>query len=132
MFQTKVVQKIRTHILFGINSLQKLCHLWDNMERTRQAIYVNIIWCIHIACWLTEVTDMHLEYVICIAFPWQHWLHEPASLLYLYVHCMSCFVDAWGCYVAHCLCELCILIVCLLIGRVLYLDRSLHMWHPIL
>jgi len=29
-----------------------------------------------IACWITKATDIHLEYVILIAFPLQQWLHE--------------------------------------------------------
>jgi hypothetical protein len=36
-------------------------------------------------------TDTHSEYVILIAFPRQKWLHEHASMLRLYVHCLSCF-----------------------------------------
>jgi len=32
MFQTKVVEKIKTHFMFH-NFLRKSCHLWDNMEK---------------------------------------------------------------------------------------------------
>ena len=40
----------------------------------------------HIACWITNATNTHLEYVILIAFPLQQWLHECASLLrYTYI-----------------------------------------------
>jgi hypothetical protein len=31
------------------------------------------------------------NYVIFIAFPWQQWLRERASMLCLYVHCLSCY-----------------------------------------
>jgi hypothetical protein len=44
-----------------------------------------------IACWITEATDTHSEYLIFIAFPRRQWLHERASML-LYVHCVSCSV----------------------------------------
>jgi len=42
-----------------------------------------------IACWVTEVTDTHSEYVICSAFPWQHWLRECTSVLHFtYIACL--------------------------------------------
>jgi hypothetical protein len=48
------------------------------------------IWRMCIACWVTKATDTHSEYVIFIAFPWQQWLHEHASMLCLCIHCLSC------------------------------------------
>jgi len=39
MFQTKVVEKIKTHILFSVTFFRKSCRLWDNVEKygiTRQ------------------------------------------------------------------------------------------------
>jgi len=33
IFQTKVVEKIKTHILCSITSSRKWCRLWDNVER---------------------------------------------------------------------------------------------------
>ena len=41
--------------------------MWEStveLDRTQMAI-----WCMHIKCWLTEVTDTYSEYVILIAFP---------------------------------------------------------------
>ena len=32
MFQTKVVEKIKTHILFSVTFFRKSCRLWDNVE----------------------------------------------------------------------------------------------------
>jgi hypothetical protein len=46
-------------------------------------------WRMHIALWTTKATKTHSEYVIFIAFLWQQWLHEHASML-LYVHCLGC------------------------------------------
>jgi len=43
-----------------------------------------------IACWITNVTNTRLEYVMFIAFPLQQWLHERALALYL--HCLSCYI----------------------------------------
>jgi hypothetical protein len=77
MFQTYVVEKIKTHILCSITFFQKLCRLGDNVEkygRVRQAIDDNIIWHMLFVCWITKATDTHLEYVILIAFPRQQQL----------------------------------------------------------
>jgi len=47
------------------------------------------------ACWISKATDTHSAYVIglLIAFPRQQWLRERASMLCLYVHCLSCLVS---------------------------------------
>ena len=42
------------------------------------------------AHWITKATDTHSEYVIINAFPGQQWLRERATMLRLYVHCLSC------------------------------------------
>ena len=34
-----------------------------------------------IACWITEATEKHAEYVVLIAFPRQKWLRERNSVL---------------------------------------------------
>jgi len=34
-----------------------------------------------ITCWIPKATNIHLKYVILIAFPLQLWLHERASVL---------------------------------------------------
>jgi len=76
MFQIKVTKKIKTCTSCSIMLLQKSSHLWDNVGKhgaTREATGDNLIWCMWIACWLNKVTDTYLEYVILIAFPWQHW-----------------------------------------------------------
>jgi len=33
MFQTEVVEEIKTHILHSITIFQKLCRLWDNVGK---------------------------------------------------------------------------------------------------
>jgi hypothetical protein len=84
MFHTKVVEKIRTHILCPITCFRKSCRLWDNVEkygRVGQATDDNIILRMRFACWITKATVIHSEYVIL-----------NASMLSLYVHCLSCLV----------------------------------------
>ena len=50
----------------------------------------NIIRRMRFACWITKATDTHSECVILTAFPLQQWLRERASILRLYVQCLSC------------------------------------------
>jgi hypothetical protein len=42
------------------------------------------------AYWIAKDADNHSEYVILIVFPRQEMLPERASILLLYVHCLSC------------------------------------------
>jgi hypothetical protein len=92
MFQTKVVEKIKTHLLYSITFLRKSCRLWDNVEkycRARQATDDNIIGRVPIVSWKTEATDTQSEYVILISFPRQQWLRERVSVLrYTYSACL--------------------------------------------
>jgi hypothetical protein len=84
MFQTKVVEKSKMHISYSITLFQKLCSLYDNVEKycwAWQATDYNIIWCMHIAYWIPKATNTHSQYVILIAFPMQQWLHECTSML---------------------------------------------------
>ena len=46
-------------------------------------------WGMRIACWIPNGTNTHSEYVILIAFPQQHWLHERALILRdTYIACL--------------------------------------------
>jgi hypothetical protein len=59
------------------------------------------IWRMICASWMTETTDTHSEYVKRIAFPRQQ-IGERASILRLYVRCLSCFsVKPGGTYNNH-------------------------------
>jgi len=47
MFQTKVVKKLKTHVLCSVLFFRKSGRLWDNVEkhgRTTHATDDNIIW----------------------------------------------------------------------------------------
>lgn len=45
--------------------------------------------CINFACWVNRATNAHLDHVILIAFSRQQRLREGASMIRLYVHCLS-------------------------------------------
>jgi len=57
MFQTKVVEKIKTHILCSVTFSRKSCHLWDNVENTVERGRTQVtIWRMHIAWWIHKHT----------------------------------------------------------------------------
>ena len=64
----------------------------EKYGRARQATDDNIIRRMRFACWITKATDIHSEYATLIAFARQQWLGERASMLRLYVHCLSCLI----------------------------------------
>jgi hypothetical protein len=84
MFQTKVVEIIKTHNLcpftfsfFKIRVVYEI--MWINIAERGMSI----------ACWTPKATCTHLEYVRIIAFLLHELLHERISMLMLYVHCLS-------------------------------------------
>jgi hypothetical protein len=88
MFRAKVVEKIKTHILYSITLFFPENHAFYEIMggkygRTGQATDGNIIRRMRIAFLLAEATNTLSEYVILIAFPLQQWLPERTSILYL-------------------------------------------------
>jgi len=82
MFQIKVVEKIKTHILHSVTFFRKSCLLLANVkniiERGRPQMAVR---CMCIACWIPKATNTHSGSVMLIAFPPQQWLYERGSVL---------------------------------------------------
>jgi hypothetical protein len=71
MFQKKLLEKIKTHILHSETFFQKSCRLGGNVEkygRAGQATDDYIIRSTYFAYWITNATDTLSEYVILIAF----------------------------------------------------------------
>ena len=74
MFRTKVVEKIKTHILCSITYFQKLRCLWDKVENIAQPDRPQMkIWRKRIACCVRKATNTHSECVTLIDFPFQKW-----------------------------------------------------------
>jgi len=71
MFQTKVVQKIKTHILFSITFSPEIRAIyeimWKNIVQPGRPQMT--IWRMRIACCVTKATNTLSEYVILISFP---------------------------------------------------------------
>jgi hypothetical protein len=91
MFQTKVVEKIKTHIECSNPPPPENRAVYEIMrknmvERGRPHMTV---WRMRIAVWIPKATNIHSEYVRINAFARQKWLHERASMLrYTYSACL--------------------------------------------
>jgi len=87
MFQTEVVEKIKTHILSSVTFFPQNCAFYETMwknivEPGRSQMTV---WYTHISCCIHKSANTHFEYVILIAFLLQQWLHKCTSVLsYMY------------------------------------------------
>jgi hypothetical protein len=90
MFQTNVVEKIKTHFVFNtffyengaVNEI-----MWKNIVESGRPQMT--IWRTSIACRIPKATNTHSQYVTLTAFPLQQWLQERASLLrYTYNVCL--------------------------------------------
>jgi hypothetical protein len=94
MFQTKAVEKIKTHFIFNhVFFFPKIVPLMS--ERGKNAVERDrpqmAIWRTSIACWIPKATHTHTHthsgYVKLNDFP--QWLHEHVSMLrYTYVACL--------------------------------------------
>ena len=74
------------------HNLRKSSCLWDNVEEygiARQPTDGNRRGRMLFARWTTKATDKHPEYVTLIAFPRKQWLYEHASVVRLYLYCLS-------------------------------------------
>jgi hypothetical protein len=97
MSLTRVVEKIKTHILCSVTFLfffeNRAVYekMWkNNVEPGRSQMTT---WRMRIACWMTNATNQtHSGCVILNAFPLQR-LHERASMLrYTYIACWVVFI----------------------------------------
>jgi hypothetical protein len=85
--QTKIVEKIKTHVLCSTTFSRKSCLLWDNVEkyyRAGLATYYNIIRRMRFACRITKARIHTPEYVILIVF---HCNNGHARVPQCYVTC---------------------------------------------
>jgi hypothetical protein len=91
MFQTEVVENIKTRILCSVTFLENhaVCEvMWKNIVEPGRPHMT--IWRMRFGCWITKATDIHSGYVILIVFPLQQWSQERALML-LYTF-SACFV----------------------------------------
>jgi len=77
MVQTKLTEKIKTHILYSVTFFPRKSCLFLNKEekyfRAGQAMFI--------ACWITNATNTHSEHVVPFAFPLQQRLNERPLVL---------------------------------------------------
>jgi len=71
MFLTVFVEQIKIQVMFN-NIFLKIVPFMRYVEKCIGAIQAkdgNMIGCMCFACWVTETTNTHSEYVILTAFP---------------------------------------------------------------
>ena len=104
MIQTKVIEKIKTHILYSITFFRKYCRLRDNVETlggVRGATDDVTIRRIRVACWISKTISTHRHaHAHAPGHPhvrmrtqtnMQYLLLFHGSNITLYVHCLSCY-----------------------------------------
>jgi hypothetical protein len=84
MFQTKVVEKIKTQILRLVTFFFFNLSLYEIMSeniayRGRPKV---TIWRMRTAICIPKATNAHSEYALLIVCPLQKWLHARASMLH--------------------------------------------------
>jgi hypothetical protein len=86
MFQTNLVEKIKTHILCSVTFFFRNHAVYEIMWQRIVELYrlQMTILRMCIALWITKATNTHLECVMHIAFPLKQWLHVALN-----VHCLS-------------------------------------------
>jgi len=64
MFQTKVVEKMKTHFVVSNFFFRKSCRLWGNVEKYCRAGRPQMaIWRMRFGCWIPKATSTHTEFV---------------------------------------------------------------------
>ena len=89
MFQMKVVERIKPHILCSVTVSRKSRRFWYSMGNycgAREAKDHKIVRRMRFGCGITKATDTHSWYLMLISFPWHQWLLErPSVLRYTYI-----------------------------------------------
>jgi hypothetical protein len=94
IFQTKVVEKIKTHILcsliFFFFENRAVCEImWKNIIEPRRPQMT--IWRMRISSKITKATYSKSECETFVVFPRQQWLYERAAMLrHKYSDCLVC------------------------------------------
>jgi len=65
--------------------------MWGKYGTARQATDKNIIRQTRFIYWTTKATDIHIEYIILIAYSMAKMVTRTRLTVTLYVHCMSCY-----------------------------------------
>jgi hypothetical protein len=88
MFQTEVVEKIKTQILCSINFFSEIRFVYEKMwksivERSRPQM---AIWRMRIACWITKAIDTHR--IFDTFHSNNDCMNAPQCYVYTYIVCL--------------------------------------------
>jgi len=91
MFQSKVVQEIKTHFVFNkfffLKNRPVYKIMWKNaVQQGRPQMTLRRM---RIACWTPNAANTYSQYVMLIAFPLRQWLNEHIVMFrYMYTGCL--------------------------------------------
>ena len=93
MFQTKVVEEIKAHILFSVTFSRKSCRLWDNVEKYCTARQARDDSKAHALCML-ENSGYRQTLRMCntYVFSTATMVTRTRFIITLYVQCLSCII----------------------------------------
>ena len=97
------IENQNTHYIF-CNFFRKSCRLWMNVKKydtTWQATHDNIIRRMRLACWVTNVTNTHSEYVTIIIFPRQNMVTRTLLNITFMCTFLVLFIYSWWIYIIN-------------------------------
>jgi len=81
MFEKKVVEKMKTHILYSITFFFENRAVYEIMRKnSAEPDRPQIIWRMFITNWIPKAKNTYPRYVILIAFPLHQWLYKSISV----------------------------------------------------
>jgi hypothetical protein len=92
MFQTKFIQKIKTHFISNVFFFffNRTVYEITSKNTVQPGRPQMAIWRMLIACWIPKATDTHSENALLTDFPLQQWLSGSTSMLdFMVTPCIS-------------------------------------------
>jgi len=83
-------ETLDTHFVFNISYENRAVYEvgWKNIVKRGGSHMIK--WSVRVACWIPKATNTRPEYVLCVVFPLQQWLHEEHLSVTLHAQCVSC------------------------------------------
>ena len=88
----KIVEKIKTHILYSVTFFRKSCRVWDNVEKhggAREAADNNIIRRMRFVCRITKATHTHTQNMYYLVVLRGNSASRKRLNITLYIYCVS-------------------------------------------
>lgn len=91
MFQSQVIEKITTHVMFSTffpKNHTAFEIMWRNAVDP-ETVTNDMTLYMHFACWISKASDIHSDYITLVTILQLEWSCEHVSaLLYIYIACI--------------------------------------------